>query len=113
MNQIQVIICINREMSQENSLCSYLKQPKMSFFFLLQNWRTRGQNRSCLRGLVLVGGGRDRERVWKDEYSANTVYVCMQIEKWDLLEVFQEWEERGMKENGGGSEFKHDIFDIL
>jgi hypothetical protein len=22
-----------------NSLCSYLKQTKMSFFFLLQNWR--------------------------------------------------------------------------
>jgi hypothetical protein len=29
------------------------------------------------------------------------------------LEIFQEWEERGMKETGGGSEFKHDIFDIL
>jgi hypothetical protein len=25
----------------------------------------------------------------------------------------QEWEEGGIKENGGESEFKHDIFDVL
>jgi hypothetical protein len=44
-----VAIHIYMEMSQENSLCSYLKQTKMSFFsFLLQNQRTGGQNRSCL-----------------------------------------------------------------
>jgi hypothetical protein len=27
--------------------------------------------------------------------------------------LFQEWGERGMKENGGGSEFKYNIFDVL
>jgi hypothetical protein len=34
---IQVIMHIYMEMSQGNSLCSYLKQTKMSLFFLLQN----------------------------------------------------------------------------
>jgi hypothetical protein len=29
------------------------------------------------------------------------------------LELFQEWEEVRMKENGGGDEFKYNIFDTL
>jgi hypothetical protein len=37
---------IYMKMSQENSLYSYLKQTKMSFFL---NQRTGGQNRSYLR----------------------------------------------------------------
>jgi hypothetical protein len=37
------------EMSQGNSLCNYIKQIKVSIFFPLQNRRTEGQNRSCLR----------------------------------------------------------------
>jgi hypothetical protein len=56
---------------QGNPLCSYLKQTKMSFFppCLLQNWRRKGQNRSCLGGLVPVRrveevGGR----VWEGDY---------------------------------------------
>jgi hypothetical protein len=65
------------EMSQGNSLHNYLKQTKMSFFFHLQNQRTGGHNRSCLGGLVPVGGVRSREREWEGEYSANTVYTCM------------------------------------
>jgi hypothetical protein len=42
------IIHISMETSQGNSLCSYLKQTKMLFIylFILQNWRTGGQNRS-------------------------------------------------------------------
>jgi hypothetical protein len=36
---IQVIIHIHMEISQGNSLYSYLKQTKMSFIFLLQNQR--------------------------------------------------------------------------
>jgi hypothetical protein len=31
-----------------NSLYSYLKQTKVLFVFLLHNWRTGGQNRSCM-----------------------------------------------------------------
>jgi hypothetical protein len=57
---IGVIKHIYMEISQGNSLCCYLyhKQAKIHFF-LLQNWRLGGQNRSCLG----VGGapedGRD------------------------------------------------------
>jgi hypothetical protein len=29
------------------------------------------------------------------------------------LKIFQEWGEGKMKENGGGGEFKYDIFNIL
>jgi hypothetical protein len=35
------------------------------------------------------------------------------MEKWYLLKQFQEWWEKGIKENDGGGEFKYDIFDIL
>jgi hypothetical protein len=35
------------------------------------------------------------------------------MEKWDILELFQEWGEEEIKENDGGGEFKYDIFDIL
>jgi hypothetical protein len=35
------------------------------------------------------------------------------MEKWYLLKLFQEWGMGGMKEKGGGGEFKYDIFDIL
>jgi hypothetical protein len=46
------------EMPQGNSLCSYLKQNVIYFFFLLQNQRTGEQNRPCLGELIPVGGGR-------------------------------------------------------
>jgi hypothetical protein len=53
---IVVIIHIYMEMSQGHSLCSYLKQTKISFFSLSQNQRTGGQSRSYLgRGLLPVG----------------------------------------------------------
>jgi hypothetical protein len=29
------------------------------------------------------------------------------------LKLLQEWRERRIKENGGGNEFKYDVFDIL
>jgi hypothetical protein len=50
-------------MTQGKSLYGYLKQTKMSFFFLLPNWRTGGQNGT----LVPVRGGRGRSvggRIW-------------------------------------------------
>jgi hypothetical protein len=50
--QIRVILHIYMEISQENSLCSYLKQTKMSF--LLFTYKIGGgQNRSCLGEFVL------------------------------------------------------------
>jgi hypothetical protein len=48
--------------------------------FLMQNWRTGGQNKFCLAG---VGGGWYQwewgggGKMMKGEYSANTVYTCM------------------------------------
>jgi hypothetical protein len=37
----------------------------------------------------------------------------MQMEKWDLLKLLQEWGERRIKENDEGGEFNYDILDIL
>jgi hypothetical protein len=38
------------KMPQAFLLYSYLKQAKMSLFFLSKNWRTEGQKRPSLRG---------------------------------------------------------------
>jgi hypothetical protein len=66
---------------QGNSLYSYLKQTKMSFFFF-----TESENRKA-KQIQLRGGGEGvdtsgkgeggEERVWEDEYGANT--VCMYV----------------------------------
>jgi hypothetical protein len=68
------------ETSQGNSLCSYLKQTKMSFFFLLQNRRIGGQNQSCLgTGLVPLGRG---EEVRKGHRRVSTVQIlCIHVRK--------------------------------
>jgi hypothetical protein len=49
------------------------------FFFLIQNQRTGGQNRSCLgAGCLYQREGRGcGEMVKKGEYGANTVYTSM------------------------------------
>jgi hypothetical protein len=56
------------EMSQWNTLCSYLKLTKLSFFFQ----KRRRQNRSCLGGWYQWKGGGHLERVKEGEY-----YVLM------------------------------------
>jgi hypothetical protein len=33
--------------------------------------------------------------------------------KMSPVKLFQEWREEGIRENGGGGKFKHDIFDTL
>jgi hypothetical protein len=33
----------------------------------------------------------------------------MKMEKRELLKLFQEWGEEGLKENDGGNEFNYDI----
>jgi hypothetical protein len=64
---IEVVIHICMEPTQGNSLCSYLyfKLEKHHVFlftfyvFLLQNWKTGEQNRSCGGGVLApVGGGK-------------------------------------------------------
>jgi hypothetical protein len=50
--------------------------------------------------------------VGEDEYSTNTVYTYMWMEKWwYLLKLFQEW--GGTKENGRRGKFKYDIVNLL
>jgi hypothetical protein len=42
--------------------------------------------------------------------------LCTHKCKWKktcLLRLLQEWGEERIKENGGGDEFKYDIFDIF
>jgi hypothetical protein len=87
---IQVIIHIYMEMSQGNSLCIYLKQTKMSFFFFLQNWKR--QNRSCL-GVGTSGKGED---VGKGCRRLKMVEISC------ILKLFQEWGKGEIKENGRG-----------
>jgi hypothetical protein len=43
-------------------------------YFILQKWRTRGQNRSCL-GVGTSGREEDEERVYEDAYGLNIVYT--------------------------------------
>jgi hypothetical protein len=68
------------EVPQGNSLCSYLKQPKMSFFSLFFSY-TKLENRRMKQ--ILQGVGRksgtsgSEEEVKEGEYVANTVYTCM------------------------------------
>jgi hypothetical protein len=60
------------EMSQGNFLFSYFNQN--CHFFLLQNHRREGQNRSCLWGLLPVGGEKVRKGHGAGKYSANTMH---------------------------------------
>jgi hypothetical protein len=59
------IIHIYVEVSQGNSLCGYLKQPKMSYFFSfskLENWKADWVLPEG-GGLVSMGRGAGGERV--------------------------------------------------
>jgi hypothetical protein len=61
---IGVIIHTHMEISQENSLCSYIyiKQEKMSFFLFSSTKSEHRRTKQVLSrdGLVSVGGGRKR-----------------------------------------------------
>jgi hypothetical protein len=102
------------EMSQGNSLCTYLylKQAKMSFFFffLLQNRRMGGeQNRSFLGGWYQWEGGKGvGGRIWC-KYCVH-MYVNT---KMIPVETILGMGLGGIKESSGGGEFKNDILDTL
>jgi hypothetical protein len=66
------------EMLQQNTLFSYFKQIKMSFF---QKQTTGRQNSSCKRGWYKWDRGGYKERVEEGEYSENIMYICMYMEK--------------------------------
>jgi hypothetical protein len=54
---VLVIIHVNMETSQGNSCVAIFN--KQNIFFLLQNWRTGTQNRSCLRDTGTSGRGQE------------------------------------------------------
>jgi hypothetical protein len=52
------------EMSQENSLCSYLKQTKMSYFFFFSF--TKSETKRTEQVLPEGVGTSRRERMWEE-----------------------------------------------
>jgi hypothetical protein len=62
------------EMSQQNSLYSYIKQTKMSFF-------NRKVKQVLSRGWYQWEGEGYKERVWEGECGENIMYSCMKMEK--------------------------------
>jgi hypothetical protein len=73
------------EVPQGNSLCSYFKHPKMSFFslfFLIQNQTQQGNTGAAWKEVGIGSwyqweGGEDREMVKEGEYGANTyTLIC-------------------------------------
>jgi hypothetical protein len=80
---IPVIVHMNMEISQGNSLCSYVKQVKLSMFFLFSS--TKMENKSAeqilMRWVWLVPAGRGRwqGKSIEGEYVANTMYTCMSM----------------------------------
>jgi hypothetical protein len=65
------------EMSQGNSLCSYLKQTKMPFFFFYKIREWEGRKGPASGSWYQWEGGGGDERVWESEHGANTVYTCI------------------------------------
>jgi hypothetical protein len=73
--------------SQRNSLYSFLKQTKR--FFLLQNRRTGGQNRSYMGGRVCCQweGGGGGEKAWEGEYNEKYCVLMYVNEKMRPVET--------------------------
>jgi hypothetical protein len=69
----------------------------MSLLFSFTNLENRRAEQVLPRG----DGRNGEEEVGKGhgrvKYSANTVHTCKQMEKWDMLKLFQEWWEGGIK----------------
>jgi hypothetical protein len=101
-----------KEVSQCMPTIGILYFGPFTFFFLLQNQRSGGQNRSCLGNWDQWEGWEAGEMVKEGEYDANTTYTWMQTEKKTPVETISQIGRWGIKENGRGGEFKYDIFDI-
>jgi hypothetical protein len=65
------------EMSQGNSLCSYLKLAKMSFFFFHQIGKQEGRKGPPWGDWYQWEEEEVGKRPWEGEYRANTVHTCM------------------------------------
>jgi hypothetical protein len=69
------------EISQLNTLYSYLKQTKMSLSY--KNREQEGKT-GPVWGVGMSRGGRYKERVWEGEYGRNIMYSWMKMEKRDM-----------------------------
>jgi hypothetical protein len=67
------------EAPQGNSLCSYHKQSKPSFFFFFFSYTKEQESKTgpAWRGWYQWEGVRGGEMVKKGKCGANTVYTCM------------------------------------
>jgi hypothetical protein len=102
-----IYIYIYMEISQGNSLCSYLylKQAKMFFilsflFFLLQNWRTGGWKNSCPEGRAGTSG---RGKWWGKRVGGwiQCKKLCMHVckcKKWYWWKYYRNWGEEDKEE---------------
>jgi hypothetical protein len=82
-------------------------------FFVLQNRRTGGWNRSCPRVIGPSGRGGGGKEGYR---RVNIVQKCVQIyanAKMIPVETIPGMGEGSIKESSGGCEFKYDIFDTL
>jgi hypothetical protein len=95
------------KVTRKPSCVTILNKQKCHFFSFtkLENRRVE----QVLYGSLSTSGRQreDGEWVWEGEYSVNTVYVngkMVPVEAISGMEV---------KKNGGGGEFKYELFDIL
>jgi hypothetical protein len=107
------VIHMYMEMSQRNSLCSYLNTQKCHLFFYYKIGAQEGKTGPVGSGgeLVPVGG----EKRWGNGMGMNMVQIlCTHVCKWKSESV-----ETLLGMGGGdkgewsGGEFNYDIFDIL
>jgi hypothetical protein len=108
---VYIFLYIYMEISKGNSLCSYLKQTRMSLFFFLQNQRTGGWNRSrerreCYQGEV--DGTTERGKEVGKGHGRVVQILCTYVCKRKMLAAETTPGMRGKRDKGEwwGSEFK-------
>jgi hypothetical protein len=114
LDKSRTIIHMYMEVPQGNSMCSYFKQTKRSFFFFFSYTKseTRKIKHILYGGLVPFWRGRGGEKVGKvNMVQILHIHVC----KWKIMsvETISGMREEGIKENDGRADFKHNPFDIF